>query len=406
MAQLYEILVQARDEASKTFDRVADNAVRASRKVEAATQEGGLRGLKRQFGEESTLGLGVKTLMGAGALAGVGMLSNALGDAAEKMAELSKKYMEGKVSGKEMFGSIIEGIPIFGDLTRAVGGTGEALLELLGVYQKMRDLTFAEEIGSARLNPEVARRKAIEQSVADGAAAFDARQAAAMAEGSGANPADAAIARREAQYQQELREIESLRVRQAAADPTRDFRNEAIEREIKAEQDYQADIREIRQRADDAESARRMQAKEKAHTDFQKRRDEALAEEAEQQEKEAQQQMAHTERMAKIREAVSGAGNYVNRAIDFLGSIRGGPGAGNAADGGRVDPSFSLNESRQLTGVRGSSPAEDIPRKQFEEVKKQTDVLADVKAGIDAIVAAAQNGKVLFANLRGTSNAG
>lgn len=440
MPQLYEILVSARDEASRTFDRVADNAAKASKRVsasaaaayendtrafhaflarervaelnrtqkEAAAGGGGLlKGLKSQFGEESSLGLGVKTLLGAGAVAGVSALTGALANAAENMAELSKKYTEGKVSGEDMFASIVKGIPILGDLKRTVDATGDAMLEFIGVSKQVRDLTFAEELGGARFNPETARREAQERSAADAAAAFDARQAA---EAKGGSPVDQAIARREAQFQQELREIESLREKQAAADPTRDFQSETLDRQIKAEQDFQADVREIRQKADDVESTRRVQAKEKARADFQKRRDEALAEEAQQQAQEARQLADHTDRMARIREAandaVSGAGGFLNSAINFLGSIRGGPGARDPLTDGPVDPSFSLNESRRLTGVRGQSPTQDVPRQQFEEAKKQTDVLETVAGFMGELLERAKAGNVLFANLRGSSNAG
>ena len=101
-----------------------DNAKLKKKIVES---EGVLKGLKKQFGEDSSLGLAGKTLMGAGALAGIGAIAVGLERATAKALELKEQFAGGKVNAAEMAMEIGKSVPILGSIVSA----GENINELI-----------------------------------------------------------------------------------------------------------------------------------------------------------------------------------------------------------------------------------------------------------------------------------
>ena len=88
---------------------------------------GFFKSLKGQLGEESDLGNFGKLLKGAGAVAGVTMVSRAIKDAADKAAELRQQYERGEISATQMAGGLARSLPVLGDMTQAFDSIRELI---------------------------------------------------------------------------------------------------------------------------------------------------------------------------------------------------------------------------------------------------------------------------------------
>lgn len=387
MPSFYEILIQARDEASPVFSRVSQNAKRAAVDVDrASSSQGGLRGLKAAFGEESGFGLGVKTLAGAGALAGVGLAANLFADFGDSVKNLTKEYQAGTKSAKDVSIALIEGLPIIGGFVRGASSLTEAFIETTEGMKSFRALQReAEFIEQDRQDRrDRAGRGTLFQ---DALGAFDR----------GANAPTDAEGRRRAQFDAENRELDRLQKLADAADPTGVNNNRILERRLDAQKRLDADLAELRRKAmsDELLAAERgiveqveaeRQAREKAEKD-----DAARAS--------AREELATMRKEDRL--ALRAKGLRAELAGIALKESR--------ADAARGDPIFGLQESRRLTGVQGAkSSADELvaeARKQREAIEKQLARIEQQQEDIADIARAARENKLLIATLGGKSNA-
>lgn len=80
-----------------------------------------LKGVKAKLGEESVFGSALKSLRGAGALAGVGLAARELDGLARKITDLNNQYSAGKITVRDYADELIRSIPVIGSLGTALG---------------------------------------------------------------------------------------------------------------------------------------------------------------------------------------------------------------------------------------------------------------------------------------------
>lgn len=138
------------------------NSTKAELKVKVA--HSGLTGLKKSLGEDSAFGLGVKTLAGAGAIAGVGLLARGLADVTGKAAQLKAEFEAGKKSAGEVADELARSVPVLGQIYTA--------------GRNIRELATGEQAAAAMIRAEA---EAMNQLVDARRRSFEAGQQAANA---------------------------------------------------------------------------------------------------------------------------------------------------------------------------------------------------------------------------------
>ena len=151
-------LTSAADNArafQKQFTQVAEKM-----KMPAVQTGGLLKQLKAGFGEESGLGLAMKTMAGAGAVAGISMIGNAVREATGKAVELRDAFNAGKISAAELPGEIAKSLPIVGGFASGM----ENVLELFtGAKAAAAALTAEAKAQDMVTESLGARMKAVNQ---------------------------------------------------------------------------------------------------------------------------------------------------------------------------------------------------------------------------------------------------
>jgi hypothetical protein len=94
---------------------------------EVTKSKGALRDLRDALGSRSTFGLAVKTLAGAGAVAGIGLAVNQVAEFGQKLGDLAGAEQTGAKFAGEIREEFLRSIPIVGRLVDAVSGFGEML---------------------------------------------------------------------------------------------------------------------------------------------------------------------------------------------------------------------------------------------------------------------------------------
>jgi hypothetical protein len=165
-----DIIVNAEDRTGKGLidaDRslkAFNDRTRKMREDEEKKTESFFKSLKSRFGEDSAFGLAAKTAIGAGAVAGVGVITNALESATHKAVDLRNQFSQGKIDALGFADGLARSIPIIGDIY----GSFSNVVELLD-GGKLRARQFAEE--AAALDRLAASReasfKATEQAIAN-----------------------------------------------------------------------------------------------------------------------------------------------------------------------------------------------------------------------------------------------
>jgi hypothetical protein len=380
MPQFYEILVQARDQASGTFRKVAQEAESASRRVSRASeQQTGLRGLKQQFGEDSAFGLGAKTLAGAGAVAGISVATRLVGDFSEAVRDGIKAYRAGEKSGMELADEFLKAVPVIGGLFRAGDALVESMLELAGANDEFR----ASQLRAAQANEQMLRRReerkaeeAADKSFADIEAELDERGSRR-----GMKPEDMERARLFDQLQRDYEQINRVAEQLKKSDPLNVAGGViAGELKLKADEDYKNAVAELEFKQKQDRDAKQAELDKKAEG----------------------------ERLKQARDAAKAFGNFAGGLFDgaadgvgWLGKLFGGKGA---KSGGVADPTFGLQQSARLTGVQSSGGRVNIPEQQLAEQKRQGGLLEEISNFMEKVADAAKAGGVTFANLKGAQS--
>lgn len=151
--QSIDIRVRARDEASATFKKVAQ---------EAKKELGGLKGLKGALGEESALGNTFKAVRGAGAVAGLTLGATVLRDAATAAADLRSQLDAGEISAGEMTERLMGILPVVGQFWQA----GRAVRELFtGEEAAAKKIREEAEAGVKYMEARLALQKQATEAV-------------------------------------------------------------------------------------------------------------------------------------------------------------------------------------------------------------------------------------------------
>jgi hypothetical protein len=88
-------------------------------KKDVAESESVFKTLKKNLGEESTLGNVAKAIRGAGAIAGIGAIAFTLERATTRARELQSQFNEGKINAREMGVELAKSIPVLGSIVTA-----------------------------------------------------------------------------------------------------------------------------------------------------------------------------------------------------------------------------------------------------------------------------------------------
>ena len=104
---------------SSTLQQGFDDAKKKSK--------GFLGDLKSMFGKSSTLGLLTKTLMGGGAIAGIGLIAKEFAKTGEEAEKLTTEFRQGKINSDQLAQGLLESVPIIGSLVKGAEGFSEAL---------------------------------------------------------------------------------------------------------------------------------------------------------------------------------------------------------------------------------------------------------------------------------------
>lgn len=234
MPSFYQVLIQARDEASGTFQKVAREAEKASRAVDrASAPRAGLSGLKSQFGEDSQFGLAAKTAVGAGALAGVSIASNALGDFGEAVRDASRAYRSGEKTMDQVVAELAKGLPVLGGVFRAADAFADVILESTESFKAFAADQKANAAAEAE-RKRMAGVRAEQDRVTQGFADFDA----------GLKDPQTAAERRTAQFDAEMRRLDELEKRDLASDPSGGGAR-AMQRRVELQEELAEDLKKI-----------------------------------------------------------------------------------------------------------------------------------------------------------------
>jgi len=132
MSQVNTIIypVKATDEASGVFAKIGNSL-------------GGLnQQAKGAFGAQSGFGQLGLLLKGGGIAAGLVILSDQLGKAAEKVDELSVKFRQGEITGGEFAAGMVRSIPL---IDRFIGGIESIALSILGYRRELEKANAEKE---------------------------------------------------------------------------------------------------------------------------------------------------------------------------------------------------------------------------------------------------------------------
>lgn len=135
----------------------ADQLARKLKEVHKAQSggesgEGGVHGtlesLKKGLGKRSSLGELTELAVGAGAVAGLGLVADRLSEAAKEAKELKDQFDSGEVSAGAMVEKIAGGIPVFGSFFAA----GRQIKGFLASFDGLANSAFGKITGLADLN--------------------------------------------------------------------------------------------------------------------------------------------------------------------------------------------------------------------------------------------------------------
>jgi hypothetical protein len=150
--KVLEVEIRGKDAISAELKKVGATADQTKRKLAEIEQAKGggdkgggvIKALKDRYGEESALGNVGKLAVGAGAVAAVSMIGQALANSTARAVELRNQFAAGTMSAEEMRVEIAKSLPIIGGFVAA----GENMLEL-----------------ATGVKAELEQQKAVEQSI-------------------------------------------------------------------------------------------------------------------------------------------------------------------------------------------------------------------------------------------------
>jgi hypothetical protein len=106
----------------------ADNGKLKKDLVESeATLGSAIKKIKSKFGEESVLGNLAKTLVGAGAVAGIGLAANKFAQMGAAVESAATRFRAGQISYSQYVSELVKSVPIIGDVISGIESIGEAI---------------------------------------------------------------------------------------------------------------------------------------------------------------------------------------------------------------------------------------------------------------------------------------
>lgn len=96
-------------------------------KKDIGESESVLKNLKKKLGEDSGFGLAIKSLAGAGAVAGIGLAAQKFEQMTSAISDAATKLRSGQIGYSEYVGELVKSIPIFGNVVSGIENITEAI---------------------------------------------------------------------------------------------------------------------------------------------------------------------------------------------------------------------------------------------------------------------------------------
>jgi hypothetical protein len=128
------------------FDHAAKEAESAGERIEKS-----LKKMKQATGRRSAIGEISEVLQGAGAVAGIALVSEALEKATGKAAELVDEYRKGEMAGGDVAYSIARSLPIIGQMIKACENVHEIITGEHAAQEKINaEIEYGNELYATR----------------------------------------------------------------------------------------------------------------------------------------------------------------------------------------------------------------------------------------------------------------
>ncbi len=115
--------------------KMAELKAAAAAKAGGGDEKSALQNLKEQLGTRSSLGQLGRIAAGGGAIGGLTLITKALGESAEKAADLKRQFDAGKISAGGLAAGIAESLPVVGQFWAA----GQQIRGLLATFPSLTD---------------------------------------------------------------------------------------------------------------------------------------------------------------------------------------------------------------------------------------------------------------------------